>query len=75
MKVFELLIIKGILFLFYLGLVTLLSFWTHNELSHWVVYAKGAGATVPRWVSWVASIPFPLTFLLDIVSSVARQFV
>lgn len=52
-----------------------LSFWTDNQLDFWVTYSKGAPTNVSWGWSYLASLPWPLTLFLDLISQIARLFV
>lgn len=57
------------------GIVSVLAFWTQHELSFWVSYTKGVPTAIPYWQAFVASILFPIAFVLDFISFIVRMFV
>jgi hypothetical protein len=69
------LFVYGVYFTVVGALISLLAFWTQNNLAFWVSHSKGTPTDVPYWLAWVASIPVPFTFIANIVSQIARLFV
>jgi len=57
------------------GLAALLAFWTRHELTFWVSYVKGVPTPVGYWPAFAASLLLPITFIADVISSIARLFV
>lgn len=56
--------------------ITAMSFWTDRNLDFWATYAhQGTPTNVPHWISWLASIPLPVTFLFNLGSEIARYVI
>jgi hypothetical protein len=62
------------LLLVYVIIVLVLALWTDRNLGWAVSAAKGTPVDTPYWVACLASIPFPLTFLANVVAEVLRLF-
>lgn len=54
------------------GLAALLGIWTDRNLDFWVSHYKGVPTDIPFLLSWLASLPLPITFVANIIAEIAR---
>lgn len=64
----------GTYFLIVAALAALLGLWTDRNLDFFLTYYKETPTDAPFLISWLASIPLPITLIANIICEVVRLF-